>query len=95
MFGYLPNTVKTFLVVKPEKTQEAEDIFKETGVNICTADQRYLCGAIGTKKFATEFIAEKVTEWVVQLDRVAKFAQSQPHDVFRPSHMALLDDGYT
>ena len=79
MFGYLPNAVKTFLVVKPEKIQEAEDIFKETGVNICTAGQRYLGGAIGSKKFVTEFIAAKVTEWVAQLDRLAKFAQSQPH----------------
>ena len=82
--GYLPNAVKMFLVVKPETTQEAEDIFKETGVNICTAGQHYLGGAIGSKKFATEFIAEKVTEWVVQLDRLAKFVQSQPHAVFRP-----------
>ena len=51
-------------------------------------------GAIGSKKFVTEFIAVKVTEWVAQLDRLAKFAQSQPHVVFRPEHMASLDDGY-
>ena len=35
IYGYFPNAVKTYLVVKPEKAADAERIFHDTCVNIC------------------------------------------------------------
>ena len=34
LFGYLPNSSKSWLVVKSQRLQKAKDLFRETGVNI-------------------------------------------------------------
>ena len=42
----------------------------------------YLGVAIGTDRFAKEFIAEKVKEWSAEVLLLAKIAESQPHAAY-------------
>ena len=81
-YGYFPNAAKTYLVVKPEKQGEADRIFQDTNITICEAGKRYLGGTLGSGAFAREFVLEKVTNWVHELDRLAKFALTEPHAAF-------------
>lgn len=78
-FGYYPNAIKTWLVVKPEKAENAVKEFEGTGVEITTAGRRYLGGCLGTQEYAKEDLAARVEEWAAEVTTLAKFAQSQPH----------------
>ena len=78
-FGYYPNAVKTSLVVKPEKVEEAHLEFKGTGVEITTVGRRYLGGCIGSREYARDDLAARVEQWTEEVTTLANFAQSQPH----------------
>ena len=83
MYGYHPNPVKTYLVVKTEKkTSEAKELFGGTGVNICDTGRPYLGAPMGSDNYAGQFISRKVSNWISEVGRFASFAQSQPHAAF-------------
>ena len=42
-YGYFPNASKTTLVVKPEYIEEANEMFKGSGIKITTGGYDYLC----------------------------------------------------
>ena len=48
LYGYLPNSSKTQLLVKPQHVDTAKEVFNGTGIVISTEGERYLGGAIGT-----------------------------------------------
>ena len=50
-FGYHPNAVKTWLIVKEYHLDEAKDKFKDSGISITTEGKRHLGAAIGTSQF--------------------------------------------
>ena len=81
-YGYFPNAEKTYLIVKPEKEEEASRLFQGTNITICETGKRYLGGALGSNEFALSLTREKVTMWVHDLDRLAKFATTEPHAAF-------------
>ena len=47
-FGYFPNAAKTWLLVKPEKQQEANSIFGDTGIQITSDGRQYLGAGLGS-----------------------------------------------
>ena len=73
-FGYYPNPLKTYLMVKPDKRDLAENIFKGTKVQITSEGRRYLGGALGSQTFVATFMANKVADWSAEVRRLAKFA---------------------
>ena len=73
-FGYYPNALKTYLVVKPGKEDQARKIFEGTAVQITIEGRRYLGGALGTQEFVEKFMADKVSDWSSEVRRLAKFA---------------------
>ena len=81
-YGCFPNAEKTYLIVKPEKEEEASRIFQGTNITIYETGKRYLGGALGSNEFALSFTREMVTMWVHDLDRLAKFATTEPHAAF-------------
>ena len=81
-FGYYPNAIKTFLVVKSDRRERAVHVFKGTAVQITTEGRRYLGGALGTEKFVQDFIANKVSDWTSEVRRLAKFAATQPQAAY-------------
>ena len=81
-YGYFPNATKSYLIVKPEKRKEAKKIFEDTDITICNTGKRYLGGAIGTDTFLQEYVETKVATWVMELERLAKYAAVEPHAAF-------------
>ena len=51
LYGYYPNAVKTFLVVKSDLHDEVTEVFRDTNVEITCVGHRYLGGALGTPTF--------------------------------------------
>ena len=81
-YGYHPNEKKTFLIVKPEHYERAMQAFDGTQVNITTHGKRHLGAAIGSKDFITEFVGQKVQQWILELEFLSKIADTQPHAAF-------------
>ena len=50
-FGYFPNATKTIIITKEEANDKAADAFKDTGIKITVAGNRYLDGALGVESF--------------------------------------------
>ena len=53
--------------------------FVDTNITICQSGKRYLGGSLGGDKFARDFMGEKVSAWVKELDHLAKYAAVEPH----------------
>lgn len=81
-FGYYPNAVKTYLLVKPESALDAQRAFEGTEVNITTSGVRYLGAPLGDVDFTKSYIAAKVDGWKAELVKLAEIARVQPHLAF-------------
>lgn len=82
LFGYYPNAIKTYLLTKPDRLEEAAHTFAGTGVQITSEGRRYLGGALGSGPFQLESLAATVTNWSAEVRRLAQFATVQPHAAF-------------
>ena len=80
-FGYHLNPLKSVLVVKEHKFEEAKQIFKGTGLRIARG-HKDLGAALGSVEFVEQYIAEKVAEWVRQVELLSEIALSQPHAAY-------------
>ena len=81
--GYLPNAKKTWLILKNENNiQKAQRVFKDTGINISTVGKKHLGACLGSPAFKTEYVSEKVSVWLKQLERLTDFAQTDPHAAY-------------
>ena len=78
-FGYYTNPFKSWLIVKPVAEDSARSIFADTDINITSEGHRYLGSPIGSEDFISNFIQDKISEWVSQLERLTAVAQTQPH----------------
>ena len=90
IYGYFPNAMKTYLIVKPEKAAEAERVFQDTSINICETGRRYLGGTIGSAEFQTEFVSGTISSWVKEVERLTRVANSQPHPAYTALTHGLL-----
>ena len=70
------------MLVKPEFLSRAEDLFGDTGVQICTDGGKYLGGVTGCKDFLQMFLQSKVEEWEKELETLINIAQSQPEAAY-------------
>ena len=78
------------MIVKPEHQQSAEQLFRDTGLNITSEGRRHLGAAIGQKSFVKEYMTEKVSNWVKELTKVASIATTHPQEAY-----AALTHGLT
>jgi hypothetical protein len=86
-YGYFPKAVKTFLVVKPAKLDEARKIFAHTHIQIVDGGQRDLGAAIGSDTFILKYLREKVVHWAKQMEVLSDIAKTQPH----AAHVGFVD----
>ena len=84
-YGYFPNASKSELIVKPAFWDLASSTFAVMDVNITTEEHRYLDSAIGSPASVSNFIHEKPSEWVSQLELLTSIAQSHPHAAYSAS----------
>ena len=62
--------------------QAAKEIFKDTGITVSTEGECYLGGAMGTATFLQQYVERKVDGWVKEIDKLSKFAATQPHAAY-------------
>ena len=63
-FGYYPNAIKTWLIVKEQHLDKAKDQFNNSGISITTKGKRHLGAVIGTSQFISVYVERKVCEWL-------------------------------
>ena len=80
--GYHPKPSKSWLVVKEEMLDKANNLFEETGVQITTEGRKYLGGYIGTAEGTTKYVEGLVDDWIKQLKKLATIAKSEPQAAY-------------
>ena len=78
-YGYLANPTKTRLIVKEEYLSAAAEDFHNTVVQITSQGKRYLGAALGNASFVKAYVGLQVEKWVLEIERLASIASSQPH----------------
>ena len=81
-YGYHPKASKSWLVVKEDKFQEAEELFGSTGVKITTEGRKYLGGFVGTEEGCVKYVQELCDEWVYQLEELSSIAKCEPQAAY-------------
>ena len=81
-FGYFPKASKSWLVVKEEKLQLAEELFRGTEINITTEGRKYLGGYVGTEEGCRKYFKELCDEWCSQLEELSKIARTEPQAAY-------------
>ena len=81
-FGYLPNSSKTWLVVKETKKAEAEALFNGTGINITCQGGQLLGSAVGTEAFVRFYVENKIDSLRLELSKIAGVAKTQPQSAY-------------
>lgn len=66
-FGYFPNSVKTWLLVKPNSAEEANAIFEGTNISITTEGRPILGSPIGTPDYINRYVESQVSDWNCEL----------------------------
>ena len=80
--GYYPKASKTWLVVKENERERAENIFEGTEIKITTVGRKYLGGFVGKTEGAETYVGDLVKEWVEQLDTLSNIAKSEPQSAY-------------
>ena len=81
-YGYFPNAIKTWLVVKEASKEDAAKAFHGTGVQITSGGRRLLGATVGTTAFTKEYVSAKILTLENEIGTLAEFAKTQPHAAF-------------
>ena len=80
-FGYFPEPIKSWLIVKSDCFDKAIHVFDDTNVQI-TQSRRHLGAALDTSRFRNEYIMEKVNKWVEELHVLSEIAKIEPQTAY-------------
>jgi hypothetical protein len=80
--GYYPNALKSWLVVKSEAEDEAQQVFADTNIKITTEGRKYLGGFIGSEDGQSKYVEGLVDTWCDQLTLLSKIARSEPQAAY-------------
>ena len=81
-YGYYPNASKTWLIVKEKCLEEATALFEGTGISITAEGKRHLGAAIGNPTFKQQYVQNKISGWVKEIERLSTIANTQPHAAY-------------
>ena len=76
MFGYFPNSAKTWLIVKEGDLERAQQMFPE--INVTSEGHKYLGSFIGNEEGTIKFIEEQIGKWSKDIDALIEIAASEP-----------------
>ncbi len=78
-FGYFPKPSKTILILKDASlTEQAREIFANTGIKITVDGERHLGAVIGSPEFREEYVKEKIDNWVKDVEHLSEIAKDEP-----------------
>ena len=81
-YDYFPNPAKSWLVVKEEHLEAAQNTFGRSGIQITTQGRQYLGESIGSKEFVDQSVKKKVNAWVANVEKLASIAKTHPHAAY-------------
>ena len=77
MFGYHSNAIKCWLIVKPNRYEEALEAFQNRGINVTEEGLRHLGAVFGSREFFEDYVNDKVKQWAEEVIKFIEFANSQ------------------
>ena len=78
-YGYFPKPSKTILVVKNGfNLPMARSLFEKTGVTISLQGERHLGAVIGSKDFKEQYVRNKVSGWVKDVEELSEIGKDEP-----------------
>ena len=81
-YGYYPNAVKSFLIVKPDKENVARELFNGTNIKITSTGACHLGATVGSEEFKEEYVKMKVKEMTMELKKLSKIGETEPHAAY-------------
>ena len=82
-FGYYPNAVKTWIIVKSDDLiPQANEIFSGPGVKITSEGKRHLGAALGKDSFRKSYVKEKVNDWIEEIKVLSNIAKTEPKSAY-------------
>ena len=76
-YGYFVNASNTILVCKPDKKDEASQIFHGTGIKFADG-ARHLGGVIGASSFIENYVTEKISGFCKEIELLSHVAETSP-----------------
>ena len=80
--GYYAKPSKSWLIVKEQYLELANQIFADAGIQITSTGKRHLGAVIGSEAFKDEYVSEKVDEWISEIETLAEIALIEPHAAY-------------
>ena len=81
-YGYLPNAVKSTLLVRPELFDKACKLFNGTNVSVTSEGVVVLGSPVGSPSYVQSVISKRVEVWCKKLKVLADIAVSQPQSAY-------------
>lgn len=81
-YGYLPNAVKSTLLVRPEWLEEACRLFMDTNVSVTSESVAVLGCPVGSSSYVQSMVSKKIDVWCRKLKALAGIAMSQPQSAY-------------
>ena len=78
MIGYTAKPSKSWLIVKLEHREYAEQVFAGTGIQITSDGQRHLGAVVGSAHFRDEYVNKAIDEWIEELKVLSTIAKVEP-----------------
>ena len=89
-YGYYTNAKKSWFVVKEAHYTSAPSAFHGTSLNITTTGRPHLGAPLGTQTFVTQYVKDKVDNWVNNLIALSHIATTQPHAAYSAFTYGLI-----
>ena len=80
--GYYAKPSKSWLIVKEQYRENADQIFTGAGIQITSSGKRHLGAVIGDETFKDEYVYEKIGEWMNEIEVLAEIALIEPHAAY-------------
>ena len=81
-YGYYPNAIKTWLLVKETHLEDAKHLFNGSNISI-TSEGRHVLGCpIGSDAFVKESVSTMVSRWLAEIDILSEISTTHPQAAY-------------
>ena len=81
-YGYYPNAIKTWLLVKETHLEDAKHLFNGSNISI-TSEGRYVLGCpIGSDAIVKESVSTVVSQWLAEIDILSEISVTHPQAAY-------------
>lgn len=70
------------MIVKEQYVEKANELFRNTNIQITTRGERHLGAVIGSDDYKSEYCNKMVNQWVQELSMLSRIAITQPQEAY-------------